>query len=194
MKNNWQDYYSKKAKKEDFPARSIYKLQEIQEKFKIFRKGFKVIDLGCSPGSWLLYSAKEVGDKGEVIGLDLNPIGTNVPNNTRHFVCDILEIDDKIINEIGSNFDLVLSDMAPNTTGNKSVDAARSFELCMAALYLAKKILIIGGSFVCKIFQGEDFKLFLDEVKIAFHQYKIFKPNSCRKASKEIYIIGFKKK
>jgi len=103
-------------------------------------------------------------------------------------------MDDDFFRSLGTDFNVVISDMAPSTTGNKFVDSTRSFELCRAALAIAKITLATDGSFVCKIFQGEDFNTFIDSVRSVFKNHKIFKPKSSRKASKEIYIIGFGKK
>ncbi|RLC26928.1 MAG: RlmE family RNA methyltransferase [Deltaproteobacteria bacterium] len=189
----WKDHYSTLAKKENFPARSVYKLKEIQQKYNLIKKGDRVLDLGCSPGSWLIYAAELTGKKGRVIGVDLKPLSVKIPSNARIYTKDILSIDDEFYELTGKGFNVILSDMAPATTGNKSVDAARSFNLCEAALSIAQKTLMPGGSFVCKIFQGEDFKKFSDLVKAGFKKSRIFKPKSSRKASKEIYIIGLDK-
>ncbi|MBW2568604.1 MAG: RlmE family RNA methyltransferase [Deltaproteobacteria bacterium] len=196
--NKWADHYTLKAKREHFPARSVYKLKEIQKKYKIIKKGDCVLDLGCSPGSWLLYAADLAGKKGEVVGIDLKPLSNEIsmklPSNARMYVGDVLSISDDFSGLIRENYNVVISDMAPATTGNKTVDAARSFELCKTALEIAQNVLKPGGAFICKIFQGEDFKNFLDLVKTGFNKQKSFKPESSRKSSKEMYIIGFKKK
>lgn len=186
----WEDHYSRQAKKDNYPARSVYKLQEIQNRNKIIKKGDRVLDLGCSPGSWILYASALAGKKGSVVGLDIKPVTVNIPENARIYICDILSIDDEMLSSIGNDFNVVISDMAPATTGNKSVDSARSYDLCMAAFDIADKVLVAGGSFLCKIFQGDDFKKFSEMVKAAYNTHKIFKPQSSRKASKEIYIIG----
>jgi len=188
--NKWEDHYSRQAKKDNYPARSVYKLQEIQNRNKIIKKGDRVLDLGCSPGSWILYASALTGEKGSVVGLDIKPVTVNIPENARIYICDILSIDDALLCSIGNDFNVVISDMAPATTGNKSVDSARSYDLCMAAFNIAGKVLVAGGSFLCKIFQGDDFKKFSETVKAAFTTHRIFKPQSSRKASKEIYIIG----
>jgi len=192
--NRWQDHYARRAKKEKFPSRSVYKLKEMQQKYNLIKKGDKVLDLGCAPGSWLLYAASLTGNKGEVVGMDLKPVSERVPSHVRIFQSDILSMDDELFKLTGKDFNIVLSDMAPATTGSRHVDSARSFNLCRAALSIAQETLVSGGSFVCKIFHGEDFKEFSDAVKAAFKRHKIFKPQSSRKASKEIYIIGFGKK
>ena len=146
-----------------------------------------MLDLGCAPGSWLLYAAKLTGPKGRVIGVDLKPVSIQVPSHMKIMTADVFALD---IESLEKDFNLVLSDMAPATTGHKSVDAARSYNLCEIALNIAQSILLPGGSFVCKIFQGPDFELFLDAVRAGFKRLKIFKPQSSRKASKEIYVIG----
>ena len=192
--NRWQDNYARRAKKEKFPARSVYKLQEMQQKYNLIKKGDKVLDLGCAPGSWLLYAANLTGNKGQVVGIDLKEVSERVPSHVGIYQGDILSMDDELFKLTGKDFNVVLSDMAPATTGSRHVDSARSFNLCQAALSIAQETLVSGGSFICKIFQGEDFKKFSDSVKQRFHRHKIFKPQSSRKASKEIYIIGFGKK
>ena len=183
----WQDHYSQQAKKERFPARSVYKLEEIQKKHRPIKKGDNVLDLGCAPGSWLLYAAKLTGAKGRVIGVDLKPVSIKLSPHIKIIIADVLKLDAATL---GKDFNVVLSDMAPATTGHKAVDAARSYNLCEAALKIAQTILLPRGSFVCKIFQGSDFDLFLDDVRVGFKKLKIFKPRSSRKASKEIYVIG----
>ena len=188
-RNGWQDHYSRRAKKESFPARSVYKLQEIQRKYNLIKTGDKVLDLGCAPGSWLLFAAKLTGAGGRVVGIDLQPVAIEMPSNARVYTADILSINDEFFRSEGQDFNVVISDMAPATSGNKHVDSSRSFNLCQAALSIAQNMLMPGGSFVCKIFQGEDFKAFSDAVKGSFNKTRIFKPQSSRKASREIYII-----
>jgi len=186
-RNPWQDHYSRQAKKDRYPARSVYKLEEIQQKNRLIRKGDKILDLGCFPGSWLLYAAKLTGEKGRIIGIDLKPVKIQAASNIETITGDVFALD---AGSLGSNFNVVMSDMAPATTGHKAVDAARSAGLCEAALAIAQSVLLPGGSFVCKIFQGPDFNQFVNSVRAGFDKQKIFKPRSSRKASKEIFIIG----
>jgi len=185
--NLWQDHYSRRAKKDRYPARSVYKLEEIQQKHRLIQKGYKILDLGCSPGSWLLYAAKLTGDRGRVIGIDLKPVKIQAAPNIEIINGDVFALDAGVL---GTDFNVVMSDMAPATTGHKAVDAARSAGLCEAALAIAQRVLLPGGSFVCKIFQGPDFNQFVNSVRAGFEKQKIFKPRSSRKASKEIFIIG----
>ncbi len=193
-KTQWADHLTQKAKAENYPARSVYKLMEIQKRFRVIKKGGRVLDLGCSPGSWLIYAAKTAGASGRAVGIDLKPVETNLPDNAVAHTGDIFEMEPTLGEAVGNGYDSVLSDMAPATTGRKDVDSARSFDLCEAALRVACDLLAPGGNFVCKIFQGAEFKQFEKDVKSRFAQHKIFKPESCRKQSKEIYIIGIGKK
>ena len=193
-RKQWQDHYTRRAQKEKYPARSVYKLQEMQQKYQIIRHSDRVLDLGCAPGSWLLFAAKQTGPTGKVVGIDLKKINVHLPSHTQTIQGDITDTDSNWLKQTGGDFNLVISDMAPATTGNKAVDAARSFELCRAALEVALMALKPNGNFVCKIFQGPDFKSFEHEVRNSFKKIKIFKPQSSRKASKELFIIGFGKK
>ncbi|QTA81824.1 Ribosomal RNA large subunit methyltransferase E (23S rRNA methyltransferase) [Desulfonema limicola] len=193
-KNTWDDHLTRKARKDNYPARSVYKLEEIQKKTKIIKKGQNILDLGSAPGSWLLYASEVTGNKGRVVGIDLKPVTIKLPAHAQAYTGDILSMDTELLEKIGKDYNLVISDMAPDTTGNKNVDAARSYNLSEAALNIAGDLLLPGGNFICKIFQGSDFEQFLLMVKTQFSKYKIFKPQSSRKASKEIFIIGLGKK
>jgi 23S rRNA (uridine2552-2'-O)-methyltransferase len=189
----WEDHYTRKAKDDKYPARSVYKLQEIQRKFTLIKKGAKVLDLGCSPGSWLLYASELSGGAGRVVGIDLKPVTVKLSSHAVALVGDILNLTPELEEAFSIGFSVVISDMAPATTGMKDVDAARSLELCDMALTVATQRLLPGGHFVCKIFQGGDFDAYVARVKGHFKQVKIFKPESCRKQSKEIYVIGIGK-
>ena len=191
-RQRWADHYTQRAKNENYPARSVYKLKEAQTKYRLIRKGDRVLDLGCSPGSWLLYAAELTGNRGEVLGIDQKKVSISMPAQVKTLEADILTIDPLWIEkkELEKRFNVVLSDMAPATTGNKAVDAVRSYHLCEAALNIAQIVLVPGGSFFCKIFQGEEFKRFSGSVNSRFKRHKIFKPQSSRKASKEIFILG----
>lgn len=186
----WEDHYTRLARQEHFPARSVYKLQEIQKRFAVIRPGDAVLDLGCAPGSWLMQAAEIVSPSGRVAGVDLTPVTIRLPAHVSVHTMDVFDLVADPVAFFGQEFDVVLSDMAPATTGSRGVDAARSYNLCEAALAIAQRGLRPGGGFVCKIFQGEDFKTFSLAVKAGFAECRIFKPQSSRKASREIYIIG----
>lgn len=193
-RNKWEDHYSRQAKREKYPARSVYKLREIQKRERLVKRGHRVLDLGCSPGSWLLYASELVGKEGRVVGIDIKPVRLNPTPNIEVLTADVFSIDGDFFGPDHPGFDVVLSDMAPSTTGIGRVDAARSHNLCEAALAVADAVLVPGGGFVCKIFQGEDFKSFTDAVRQRFVKQKNFKPQSCRKGSREIYVIGLGKR
>lgn len=193
---NPQDRFFKKAKQEGFAARSVYKLQEIDQKFKIFRGGQTILDLGASPGSWSQYASQKIGVSGRLIGVDLSPVTVSLSN------CVFIEADLRdlslvdIFKENGFTqpFDIVMSDMMAKTTGVRFADQARSLELCELALETAKKYLRPGGTFVCKFFQSGEFGQLRNAIKREFERVEAIKPESTRSISKEIFLVGLKKK
>jgi 23S rRNA (uridine2552-2'-O)-methyltransferase len=193
-KNAWADHYTRQAKKENFAARSVYKLQEIQKKHRILGRGARVLDLGCAPGSWLQFAARQVGPGGRVVGIDLTPVTIQLPENVTVITGDVADLEGHLAELGQTRFDAVLSDMAPATTGNRHVDEARSLGLCEAALYIAEKHLVPGGHFVCKIFQGGDTKAFTEAVRSQFQRQTALRPKSTRKASREVFVIGLQKR
>jgi 23S rRNA (uridine2552-2'-O)-methyltransferase len=193
-KNPWADHYTHRAKKENFAARSVYKLEEIQKKHHILKRGARILDLGCAPGSWLQFAALAAGPDGRLVGIDLKPVSVVLPETVTVVIGDVSDLPDHLAKIGQSRFDVVLSDMAPATTGNRHVDEARSLALCEAALDIADLTLVPRGSFVCKIFQGNDFKAFADAVKQRFERQTAFRPQSTRKASREVFVIGLDKK
>lgn len=192
-KNPWADHYTRQAQKDHFAARSVYKLQEIQKKHGILKKGARVLDLGCAPGSWLQFAAQTIGPAGRLVGIDLTPVTLALPPQVQVITGDVADIAAHLSEAGVDRFDVVLSDMAPATTGNRHVDEARSVGLCEAALAVADEVLETGGHFVCKIFQGSDFKTFTDAVKQRFERQTAVRPQSTRKASREVFVIGLGK-
>lgn len=190
----WADHLTQQAKADNYPARSVYKLEEIQQKFHVMKKKDTILDLGCAPGSWLLYASRQTGPEGRVLGIDIKAVDIDLPANVTVIQDDILCMTDDTFLQQASGCRVVLSDMAPATTGRKDVDAFRSFELCEMALDVAERFLGMDGHFVCKIFQGNEFVRFEKQVKKRFGSCRIFKPESCRKQSKEIYIIAKNKR
>jgi 23S rRNA (uridine2552-2'-O)-methyltransferase len=189
-----QDYYFKKAKKEKYPARSVYKLEEAQQKYHFLKSGNTVIDLGCQPGSWSIYAARVVGPKGLVVGVDLQE-GKKVSIAKAAeiiWLCDDIMSDEIVgkVQEIKKTFRAVLSDIAPRTSGNKWVDQQQSINLAKRVLELAEKLLENGGNFYVKVFEGEDFKEFVDSVRKYFKTVKIVKPKSSRSESREVFVLG----
>lgn len=188
----YRDHYFKKAKQENYPARSVYKLQEIEKQSRLLRQGAHVLDLGACPGSWSLFAAERVGPGGHVLAIDLAPPGTAFPGHVTYLVGDMLDPGPDVL-EIFTRlapFDVVLSDMAPQTTGIKFTDQARSLELAEAALAVAVARLKLGGAFVVKIFQGPDAPAFLVGLKKWFASVRVAKPKSSRAESKEIFYVG----
>ncbi len=193
ISKNWinkqrRDIYVRQSKVDGYRARSAYKLIEIDEKFKIFKGGITVIDIGAAPGSWSQYAAK-VSKSGRLISIDLKemePIGNTVQI---HGDFTEQEIQDEIKKHINDKVDVVMSDMAVNTTGIKNIDSIQTGELCKEAMLFAKDILEVNGCFVSKIFMGSTFNEIVAEGKKYFKDVKIFKPKSSRKDSKESFII-----
>jgi len=189
------DFFYHEAKEQGFLARSVFKLEEIDKKYRLFptnrKEPFFVIDLGCAPGSWLQYVYKKLAPNDRVVGIDLSKISI-FDEKLVFFQKDINDIHPKELSEAANTdgFNLVLSDMAPKTTGIKSTDQLRSIELCEMALELAKKTLKKNGDFVIKVFQGNQVKSFVESTKKIFREVKIFKPESSRKESFEIYIVA----
>lgn len=186
-----KDRFFHKAKKEGFLARSAYKLEELQKKYHLIRQGEFVVDLGASPGAWSQVAIKAVGARGLVVGLDLKPVQYQAPN-AKFYVMDVFEIDTAIFE--GRPVDVLMSDMAPNTTGVRSVDQARSKELCLKVIELADTHLKNGGHLVMKLFEGPGVEDVVKEIKSRFSSMKRIKPEAVRKGSFETYILGFSKK
>jgi 23S rRNA (uridine2552-2'-O)-methyltransferase len=183
------DRFHQKAKREGFLARAVYKLQEIDEKHQIFDGGHRVLDLGCAPGSWLQYANQTIGERAVLVGLDRAPL-ERPPTGARIVVGDVLTIDvATLLGELPA-FDVVLSDMAPDTSGIRNLDQARSEALFERALEIATLVLAPGGNFVGKLFQGPDFKKLSEDVRARFASSKTVKPASSRQISIEQYVIG----
>ena len=187
-KNKWADSFSKLAKEKGYPARSVFKLEEIQKSYRILKRGDKVLDLGASPGSWSLFALKIVGKEGKVVAIDLIDLKIPIFENIEFLKGDIFE--DNIFSNFKEKFDVILSDLAPKTTGFLDLDKDNSFELSKRAFEIAKKFLKKGGNFVCKILESENTKEFFKEVKNYFNFVKRFRPQATRKQSSEIYIIA----
>jgi 23S rRNA (uridine2552-2'-O)-methyltransferase len=184
-----RDRFHQQAKREGFLARAVYKLEELDGKFTIFAPGQRVLDLGCAPGSWLQYARGKVGERGLLVGLDRSPLRGEVAG-ARIVVGDVMTIDPLVLRGDLSAFDVVLSDMAPDTSGVRSLDQARSEALFERALELATELLAPGGAFVGKLFQGPDFKRLVDAVRARFAVGKSAKPASSRQISIEQYVVG----
>jgi 23S rRNA (uridine2552-2'-O)-methyltransferase len=187
------EHYAKLAKKEGYPARSVYKLKEIDESKKVLKASQKVLDLGCCPGSWSLYAAKKVK---LVVGVDLDKPNVPAADNLQFYQLDILEGPPPDIVGLGP-FQVLLSDLAPKTSGQKADDSAKSLELVQGAFSWAEALLEKGGTFLFKFFQGADFDPFLKSgIRPYFKAVNLHKPGAVRKRSVELYALceGFKGK
>jgi 23S rRNA (uridine2552-2'-O)-methyltransferase len=187
-----KDHYFNKAKNENYLARSIYKLEEIDERYKILKPGMQVVDLGYFPGSWIQYTSKMIGDQGLVIGIDIQEVNKKLTGvtNVRVFQKDIFDIHDLTQLGVESQFDVVLSDMAPSTTGIKSLDQDRSLNLVESVFELLPRFLKKGGNFVIKVFDSQHAQNYLKEQKNLFNEFHYLKPKSTRSVSKEFFVIG----
>jgi 23S rRNA (uridine2552-2'-O)-methyltransferase len=185
-----KDPFRIKAKEEGYPARSVYKLKEIQERYKLIRPGQRIVDLGCHPGSWLKFCSQTVGPEGLVLGLDLKDPTIPKAPNISFLKADLLAIPEKELTHWAGEADVVLSDLAPKTSGIKWLDHQRSLDLNLRALEVAALILKPGGATVLKIFDGEGTKDFIKKMGRWFDRVEIHKPNSSRRESAEIYLIG----
>jgi len=186
-KDRQNEFYTRLAKEENYPARSVYKLKEMDEKYHIIKPGDRVLDLGCSPGSWLLYLSQRVGDKGQVVGVDIEEVKIPKKTNIVFIKKDILDLQES---DFKDKFEVVVSDLAPKTSGIKSLDSGKSLELAEKSFEIAKSVLVPEGNFVCKIFEGEENDEFFKRVGDSFAFAKRFKPKAVIKKSKEFYIIA----
>ncbi|GAB4560516.1 MAG: 23S rRNA (uridine(2552)-2'-O)-methyltransferase RlmE [Haliangiales bacterium] len=184
-----QDVYHRRARQRGFRARAVFKLEEIDHKLGLLKRGHRVLDLGCAPGSWLQYARTRVGADGHLVGIDRGPLATPIPG-ARLLVGDVFEVDPaELLGELDA-FDAVLSDMAPDTTGIRHVDQARSEGLFERALELAEQTLAPGGCFVGKLFQGPAFTELIKRCRVRFGNVKIIKPKGSRQRSIEQYVVA----
>jgi 23S rRNA (uridine2552-2'-O)-methyltransferase len=190
------DYFSSKAKKEGYQARSVYKLKEIQKKFRVLNRGNSVLDIGAAPGSWSSYTVKLIGQEGRLTAVDLKDLSGGLKEDDRVTFIQGDFFDQKIIESIAENgpYEVIISDAAPATTGNRTTDTARSEALADHVLFIANSLLEKNGNLVIKIFQGGQQKVILNRLRAEFNTAKAYKPTATRKSSFEIYLIGIGKK
>ncbi len=188
-----KDHYFHKAKRDGYVARSAYKLEEIDKKHRLLRKGNLVLDLGCSPGSWLQYAAGKVGEQGQVLGVDLQTVKLSLPKNVKVLQADIFEMTVKDFEMNGGMVDVILSDMAPKTTGIRDTDAQRSYALNQQVFELSGDLLRPHGTLLVKAFQGAPLEQLRREFSSSFAQVKLCKPKSSRSESVEIFLLGLNK-
>ena len=193
-KNRKKDHFYQLAKKNDLISRAYYKLEEIDKKHQIIKKSSKVLDIGCCPGGWTQYVLNKSGNQ-SVVGVDILPIEKKFNDNFTFYNFDLNEFEKISEVFISKNycFDVIISDIAPNTSGNQFLDQANSYNLSLLSFQFIKSFLKKGGFFLVKNFQGEDTERLFKEIKSQFKKAIYIKPNASDNKSKEIYILGLEK-
>ena len=187
------DSFTKAAKAQGFPARSVFKLEEIDRRTRLFRGGQRVLDLGAAPGSWAKYAAQRVGPGGRVLAIDLSAITAVMPPNVERVQGDVFALSQEELGRVGP-YDVVISDMAPATTGTRFADQARSFELFMRAVDVAEGALKPGGAFVGKLFMSEDLPKAKERIRKLFNEVRLLRPEATRAQSYEVFLVGLGRK
>jgi 23S rRNA (uridine2552-2'-O)-methyltransferase len=187
------DRFTRAAKDAGFPARSVFKLEEIDRRTRLLRPGQRVLDLGATPGSWSLYVARKIGRAGHLLAVDLEPLGTVLPPNAVFVQGDALALENEALARFAP-YDVVLSDMAPRTTGNRVTDQTRSFELFMRALAVAATLGSPGGAFVGKIFMSDDLPAARAELRRHYATERLIRPEGTRAVSTELFAVGLEKR
>lgn len=194
MAKRTKDFFYKQAKDKGVVARSFFKLEDLDDKYRLIKSGYQVMDVGAAPGSWIQYILKKIGDDGFIFAMDVNPLNIGIPDNVDFLQINIFDITPDEIFEKHGMFDVIISDVAPRTTGSDFVDQTRSYELCEHVRNIAIKVLKKNANMICKMYQSGDTKKFVDDMKKVFTDVKIQKPESSRKQSREIFIVGIGKK
>ena len=191
LREHFDDVYVKKAQQDGYRSRAVYKLLELNEKDHFIKPGMTVVDLGAAPGGWSQLASHLVGDNGRVVALDILPMDALAEVDFIQGDFREQEVLDRLLQTLnGAPVDLVMSDMAPNISGNKSVDMPRAMYLAELAVDLARQVLKPGGDLVMKVFQGEGFDALMQELKNSFSKVVIRKPKASRPRSKEVYILA----
>jgi 23S rRNA (uridine2552-2'-O)-methyltransferase len=183
------DTFFRKAREEGFAARAVYKLEDIDRRVRLFHPGARVLDLGCRPGSWMQYACKAVGPHGKVVGVDRLALPEPVPG-AHVILADIYTLSDAELLCGLAAYDVVLSDMAPDTTGIRSTDQARSANLVEEALMRAERLLAPLGAFVAKVFQSPEVEKLRKRMGDRFTDVRLLKPEASRQQSSELYLVG----
>jgi len=195
MARELHDHWFKEAKREGYRSRAVYKLSEIDRKRSLLQRGDTVLDCGCAPGSWMEYAAKQVGDKGTVVGIDLLEVPPLPGRNLHVLQGDLREaVDDELLELAGlrgdRRFDVMLSDMAPNTTGHRDTDHHRSMALCELVLMRSGALLRPGGHLLMKAFEGGSFQELVQRIQTCFEDVKVMRPVASRSVSREMFVVG----
>lgn len=187
------DHFTRAAKARGFPARSVFKLEEIDRRVRLLRPGQRVLDLGCAPGSWSLYVCERIGESGRLLAVDLQPLAQVLPRNATFIQGDARALAEGVL-ALHAPYEVVLSDMAPNTSGNRSQDQARSYQLFSFALDMAERLGGASSSFVGKIFMGPDFELARERLRDLYGEARILRPEGVRSNSFEVFLVGLQKR
>src|SRR5579859_2242026 len=187
------DRFTRAAKQAGFPARSVFKLEEIDRRTRLLRPGMRVLDLGAAPGSWTLYAATKIGPSGHLLAVDREPLSAAVPSTVAFLQADAFDLGDEALARFAP-YDVVLSDMAPRTTGNRVTDQTRSFELFMRALAVAATLGRSGGAFVGKIFMSDDLPTARAELRRHYATERLIRPEGTRAVSTELFAVGLEKR
>ncbi len=187
------DAFTKAAKAQGYPARSVFKLEEIDRRVRLLRQGQRVLDLGAAPGSWSMYAAKKIAPTGKLLAIDLSPIMVSLGPNATASQGDALSLDNEAL-ALHAPYDVVLSDMAPSTSGNRDADQARSFELFMRAVDVALALGAPGSAFVGKLFMSEDFAQAREALRRSYGEVRVIRPEGVRTSSFEVFLVALGKK
>jgi len=187
------DAFTKAAKAQGYPARSVFKLEEIDRRVRLLRQGQRVLDLGAAPGSWSMYAAQKIGLGGKLLAVDLSPILMSLGTNAEVSQGDALSLSNEALARFAP-YDVVLSDMAPATSGSRIADQARSFDLFMRAVEVALALGAPGGAFVGKLFMSEDFTKAREALRKGYGEVRVLRPEGTRSNSVEVFLVGLGKK
>jgi 23S rRNA (uridine2552-2'-O)-methyltransferase len=187
------DRHTRAAKAAGYPARSVFKLEEIHQRYRLFRPGQRVLDLGAAPGSWSLYASQCVGPAGRVLAVDLSEITEALPPNVCAKQLDVFSAERAVLAELGP-YHVVLSDMAPRTSGTKARDQALSYELCTRALAVADELAAPDSHFVVKLFMSPDFAALKRAIVARYADCRVVRPEATRSQSTEVFLVGLGRK
>ena len=187
------DRFTRAAKAAGYPARSVFKLEEIQRRYRLFRSGQRVLDLGAAPGSWSLYASREVGPAGRVLAVDLSEIGETMPGNVTARQLDVMLAGRAELGDLAP-YHVLLSDMAPRTSGTRARDQALSAELCQRALALADEFAGVDSAIVLKLFMSNDFKPLEQALRARYAECRTVRPEATRSQSTEVFLVGLRRR
>jgi 23S rRNA (uridine2552-2'-O)-methyltransferase len=189
-----KDFFYKQAKEVGAVARSFFKIEDLDQKYRLIKPKMRIMDVGAAPGSWIQYLLNKTGDEGFIFALDVNPLNISIPDNVVFEQVNLFDVTPERIKEEHGMFDLIISDVAPRTTGSDFVDQTKSYHLVEHVRLIAELVLKKNCNMICKMYQSGDTKKFTEDMKKIFTEVKIQKPESSRKQSREIFIVGLKKK